>query len=376
MSCSEFHSDKNGCGCNTTLCFIIPPHILKHMAQNAQDPQLQQAATRALAVRSAIHQERQAASARAQQQKAALAAEAPRPDNKNRVIFDAQNSVNLQMSPPKRQEGDGDTDDLAVDEAYNYSGLTWDFFKQVFGRNSIDDAGLDLISTVHYRRNFENAFWNGEQMVYGDGFPTVSNRFTICIDVIGHELTHGVTQYTANLRYQGQSGALNEHVSDVFGSLIKQMSLNHTADQADWLIGEGLWVPKEGVNRTALRSMSAPGTAYDDPAVLGRDPQPDHMDRYLNLPEDEDNDYGGVHINSGIPNKAFYLAATALGGYAWEKAGRIWYRTLTGGQLRSRATFAEMAALTVAAAEELFDSDVAQTVSDAWAGVGVTGAMV
>src|SRR4029079_10299870 len=135
-------------------------------------------------------------------------------------------------------------------------------------------------------------------------------------------LTHGVTQDEAQLVYSNQSGALNESLSDVFGSLIKQFSLNQTADQADWLIGAGLLTKQ--VKGVALRSMKAPGTAYDDP-VLGKDPQPDHMSRFVTTAADR----GGVHITSGIPNRAFYLAATAIGGYAWEVAGKIWYTTLT-----------------------------------------------
>src|SRR5262249_39364946 len=147
------------------------------------------------------------------------------------------------------------------------------------------------------------------------------NRFTIDLDIIGHELTHGVTQHEANLDYLGQPGALNESVSDVMGSLIKQRQLNQTADQADWLIGAKLLTAN--VQGVALRSMKAPGTAFDDP-VLGKDPQPRHMKNYLRTHAD----YGGVHINSGIPNHAFYLVATQIGGFAWEKAGRIWYETL------------------------------------------------
>jgi Zn-dependent metalloprotease len=224
-----------------------------------------------------------------------------------------------------------------------------------------------MISTVHYGEHYDNAFWNGEQMVYGDGDGTIFTDFTGPLDVTGHELTHGVTQYTANLDYSGQSGALNESVSDVFGSLIKQWHLGQTADQADWLIGQGLLAP--GVHGEALRSMKAPGTAYDDPQ-LGKDPQPADMSGYVHTYEDN----GGVHINSGIPNRAFYLAASAIGGHAWEKAGRVWYETLTGGSLASAVDFAGFAAATVQTATRLYGASAAETtaVSDAWKGVGVT----
>ena len=244
--------------------------------------------------------------------------------------------------------------------------MTFEFFEKSYGRNSIDGAGLPMISTVHYGENYDNAFWNGDQMVYGDGDGTLFTAFTGPIDVTGHELTHGVTQYTAGLDYFGQSGALNESMSDVFGSLIKQYYKGQTADQADWLIGEGLLA--EAVHGVALRSMKEPGTAYDDPQ-LGKDPQPAHMDHFVRTSRDN----GGVHINSGIPNRAFYLAAAEIGGNAWEKAGKVWYDTLTGG-LASDTDFAAFAAATVATATKLFGSGSAEltAVRNAWTGVGIS----
>jgi Zn-dependent metalloprotease len=175
-----------------------------------------------------------------------------------------------------------------------------------------------------------------------------------------------VTQDEAQLVYFYQPGALNESISDVFGSLVKQRSLNQTADQADWLIGAGLFTAN--VNGVALRSLKAPGTAYDDP-VLGKDPQPAHMSEYLNTFQDN----GGVHINSGIPNHAFYLAATKIGGFAWEKAGRIWYETLRHPQLRSNWGFVRFARLTVTVAGQLLgeSSTEQHAVRDAWGAVGV-----
>ena len=122
-------------------------------------------------------------------------------------------------------------------------------------------------------------------------------------------------------------------MSDVFGSLIKQYSLKQDASHADWLIGAGLLAA--GVKGVALRSMKAPGTAYNDP-VLGRDPQPAHMKDYIHTTDDN----GGVHLNSGIPNHAFYLAAIAIGGNAWDVAGRIWYETLRDPKLKANANFA------------------------------------
>jgi hypothetical protein len=171
-----------------------------------------------------------------------------------------------------------------------------------------------------------------------------------------------VTERTAGLAYQGQSGALNESVSDVFGSMLKQRLLGQTAAEADWLIGAGLFRP--GVNGRGLRDMAAPGTAYDDP-VLGKDPQPDSMAGYVDTTDDN----GGVHINSGIPNRAFQLAATAIGGPSWEVAGQVWWHALTSG-LPADTDFAGFAAATVTAAQAVAPTAV-DAVSQAWATVGV-----
>ncbi len=271
-----------------------------------------------------------------------------------------------------RSEGDPAGSDVAVNEAYDGAGATYDLYWDAYQRNSVDDAGMILDSTVHYQVGYDNAFWNGQQMVYGDGdedLPPAQrlfNRFTIAIDVIGHELTHGVTQYTGGLNYAFQPGALNESFSDVFGSLVKQRGLGQTAANADWIIGEGLFT--SNVNGVGIRSMKAPGTAYDDP-VLGKDPQPAHMNDYVNTASDN----GGVHINSGIPNHAFYLVAVEIGGSAWEKAGRIWYVTLRD-RIQPGSAFQDAANFTFAVAGELYGENSLEqmAVVHGWAGVGIT----
>jgi Zn-dependent metalloprotease len=283
--------------------------------------------------------------------------------HKNRRVHTAAHTTNL-PGTLVRSEGQGAGGDVAINEAYDGLGATFDLYSDIYGRNSIDDNGMDLIATVHYGNNYNNAFWNGAQMVFGDGDGTIFNRFTIAIDVEGHELTHGVTGATAGLEYHDQPGALNESISDVFGSLVKQRSLGQTAAQADWLIGAGLLAA--GINGVALRSMKAPGTAYDDP-VIGKDPQPDHMSRY----DHRTSDNGGVHINSGIPNKAFYLAATALGGNAWDVAGNIWYRTLLDSRLSSTAQFQDFANLAADNADKLYGASVRAAVVQAWHDVGI-----
>lgn len=348
------------------ICEIIPPHMLRNIAENGT-PAQQASTLRTMIASVELRSQRQARSEFPALVETAAAIEAA---GKTRAIYDANEGSAL-PGQLVRSESDPPTNDTAVDEAYDGSGLTYDLFQEIYGRDSIDGNGMPLISTVHYLRGYDNAFWNGQQMVYGDGDEDLPpnqrlfNRFTRSLDVIGHELAHGVTQFEANLVYQSQPGALNESFSDVFGSLVKQYSLNQTADQADWLIGADLLT--ENVNGVAIRSMKAPGTAYNDP-VLGKDPQPGHMDDYVNTSADN----GGVHINSGIPNRAFYLAATEMGGHAWERAGRIWYITLRD-RLHESSNFADVARETFAAAGELYGVGSAEqtAVRNGWVGVGL-----
>jgi Zn-dependent metalloprotease len=348
------------------FCTIVPPHVLDHLARNGGDD-LSAAARHTLE-----HDARQRTRRRLTTALGATAAPAGTPsdqpsDQPERTVYDAKHHDDL-PGHRVRAEGAVESKDASVNRAYDGLGATFETYLKAFERHSIDGRGLPLTASVHYLRGYNNAFWDGEQMVFGDGDGKIFLDFTLPLDVIGHELTHGVTQYTANLDYSGQSGALNESVSDVFGSLIKQYTLGQSTDQADWLIGSGLLAPD--VSGQALRSMKAPGTAYDDPR-LGKDPQPASMSGYVATSDDN----GGVHINSGIPNRAFYLLATALGGNAWEQAGRIWYDTLTGGSLAPSAQFADFAAATVAAARARYgETSPYQAVQSAWAGVGVTPA--
>jgi Zn-dependent metalloprotease len=348
------------------FCTIVPPHILDKLAR-ADDPALSSPARRTLEHDARERTRRRLNAVAGVVGAPPAATPAPASDQPQRTIYDARHKDDL-PGHKLRSEGAKPSKDASANRAYDGLGATFETYLKAYDRHSIDGRGLPLVASVHYLQGYNNAFWNGEQMVFGDGDGRIFLDFTLPLDVIGHELTHGVTQYSANLDYNGQSGALNESVSDVFGSLIKQYTLGQSADRADWLIGAGLLAP--GINGHALRSMKAPGTAYDDPQ-LGKDPQPATMAGYVSGSQDE----GGVHINSGIPNHAFYLAATALGGNAWEQAGRIWYDTLTGGSLASDADFAAFAAATAAAARARYGEGAqVQAVLDAWTAVGVTPA--
>ena len=337
---------------------IVPPHVLHEIAKNGSEEQ------KNLAIDTLKASEQMRGQRRALTDFSSAAMRFAAVGGKERIVYDAKNGSSLPGTVVRR-EGDPASSDVAVNEAYDGAGMTYDLYKNIYNRNSIDNNGMRIDSTVHYQRGYDNAFWDGQQMVYGDGDGDLFNRFTIAIDVIGHELTHGVTQYEASLNYSQQSGALNESMSDVFGSLVKQFSMNQTADQADWLIGQGLLAP--GVNGVALRSMKAPGTAYDDP-VLGKDPQPATMADYVNTTSDN----GGVHINSGITNHAFYVAAIEIGGYAWEKTGQIWYVTLRD-KLTATSNFQDCANLTYQTAADLFGAGSLeqQAVQKGWSEVGI-----
>lgn len=253
-------------GHEPVFCTVVPPHVLDKLSQ-AEDPALANAARKTLERDAFERTHRRLTTVIGAPAIAAPAgAEAGTP---HRTIHDARHGTDL---PGRKVRGEGEEPgkDATVNRAYAGLGATYELFWKSFERDSIDGNGLPLDATVHYERDYNNAFWNGEQMVFGDGDGEIFLDFTIPIDVIGHELSHGVTQYTANLTYFGQPGALNESMSDVFGALIKQYTLGQTAAEADWLIGAGLLAPR--VTGTALRSMKAPGTAYDDD-VLGKDPQ-------------------------------------------------------------------------------------------------------
>ena len=339
------------------FCSIVPPYLLQKYA-TSDDVETRKRALATLKIMDRARSLRIAASHTLNVAPAARAALAKR---KARRIFDCEGSNDLSRKLVM-QEGDPSPADIAAREAYEYSGLTWQFFDTLFNRNSIDDRGMTMISSVHYSEDgegFDNALWDTQQMIYGDG-GRIFGRMTQCLDVVAHELTHGVTQYSAGLPYEKQSGALNEHFSDVLGVATRQWHEKQTNPKtANWLVGDKLLLAGG-----ALRSLKAPGTANPD------DPQPDHMNNYQDLPNTRAGDYGGVHINSGIPNRAFYLAAVAIGEPAWKTAAKIWYITLTQ-RLKGETSFEKCAYETISVARDFYNDATAAKVGQAWIDVGV-----
>src|SRR4051794_23839730 len=345
--------------CRCLNC-IMPPHIL-HRLLESDNEDVRKAALNTLLSTERLRGQRSIRSA-------VGIGVATAPTSGRRSIFDCKGSTRLQSAKLVRTEQGPASRDPSVNQAFDGLGATRDFYQKVFNRNSIDGVGMRLDGYVHRGTHYNNAFWDGQEMVFGDGDGVLFTDFTGSLDVIAHELTHGITEHTAGLEYHNQSGALNESISDVFGSLVKQWKLRQSAKDADWLIGAEIFTP--GLKGDALRSMKAPGSAYDSPE-LGKDPQPDHMSKYARLPDTEEGDFGGVHINSGIPNKAFYVTAINIGGSAWEAPGLIWYESLRASN--TTTDFQEFADTTAAKAGQLYGakSKEQEAVTDAWAEVGI-----
>jgi Zn-dependent metalloprotease len=296
--------------------------------------------------------------------------------NAERFTYDAKGKEYNDKSLPGtlvRSEGQGPGSDNTVNEIHDIGGQFREFMKDFLKRNSIDDKGMDLVQCAHVGNKWDNAAWDGEnnRMVYGDGDGIFFKNF-VKADVIGHEMSHGVTQYNANLDYHNQSGALNESYSDCVGIAFKQYLLHEKAERDDhnWLIGEGVF--SDFIGAKGLRDMLNPGTAYDAP-LLGKDPQPGDMAHYKQMADDEQNDFGGVHINSGIPNRAFAEAAIALGGNTFDKPLAIWYKTnqKLAGPNGPHCDFKTWADTTVETAKEMYGDDAAAKVRGAWELVGV-----
>jgi len=325
------------------MYFFIPPHMLAHVARHqarmGEDPS---ETVRSAQISNVLRRQRQltpldlidvtdpelAERLRHEERVALIPANltSPGPGSRARLIYDDLNQWAFDVADI-RNEGDPAVAQLNADLAYDALGATRDFYRDVLGRDSIDNLGMNLDANVNFGFAYNNAFWDGIRMVFGNGDGVIFQDFTNDVDVPGHELTHGVTQYTAGLLYTDQPGALNEATSDIMGACIDARDIGQDAGTFNWLIGEGVMAPQ--LYGEAIRSMAYPGTAYDNP-ILGTDPQPATMAGYV--------PGGDPHINSGIINRWFYLMALELG---MEPAAKIWYATLQ--NLWPTAQFADAA---------------------------------
>ncbi len=343
---------------------ILPSYILRALAQQTEFPELQEMASHTLAVGREIRKEREDYATALREGRvddtAGMKRQGPRVPTdrppigatKYRYCYDLEGSEDHRIGRLVWREGYPEVADAAVMEAVNYAGIVHDFYREVFDRNSLDNHNMPLLSCVHFGRGVANAFWDGQRMVYGDGDGQLFERFTKSLDVVAHEMTHGVQTFTSNLTYYGESGALNEHFSDVFGVVVKQWHLGVDVDQddANWLVGAEL-ISAMGKTKgiRAIRDMG-PQPGYKD-SPIGTDIQPKHYDdKYTGA-----GDRGGVHINSGIPNLAFYRTAKLIGGNAWDAPAKIWYETMI--RLPSDADFALAAKTFAEVAGEKYGAD-------------------
>jgi Zn-dependent metalloprotease len=344
-------------------CFIVPKNVLQKLADDESMPSESRKAMRQTVALEPVWRKLRQAQTKAAQAgllaggtmspaiSATLAA------TPSETVYDCKSTKSLPGAPVTTP---GNSADSTAKRAFDETTAVAEFYQQFFDRNSVDNAGMTLVSSIHYDVRYSNAFWNGAQMTYGDGDGQIFLDFTTSNDVIGHELTHGVTQFTAGLSYTNQPGALNESVSDVFGSMFRQWRKNQTVAEADWLIGADIIGPAAAAKGyTCLRDMANPGAAH----CLS--PQPSHFSDYVQG--------GDPHENSGIPNYAFYLAATTIGGHSWDKAGKVWYAALTSSNATGNMQMKAFAKLTRAAAQSLFAADPAvySAVDRAWTDVGV-----
>ena len=272
-------------------------------------------------------------------------------------VYDCKNTQSLPGTPVNNP---GNSTDITVKGTFTETDGMAKFLSKEFGRNSLDGRGMTMLSSVHFGQNFNNAFWNGTQMTYGDGDGNIFLNFTLANDVIGHELTHGITQFTTQLSYTNQAGGLNESCSDVFGSMFRQWRKDHTVIQADWLIGKEIMGPAATARGfTCLRDMADPAAKH----CLA--PQPKHFKNYKNGMD--------PHESSGIPNFAFYKAAKAIGGKSWLKAGKIWYGAMASYPPSANMNMMTFANRTRKQAAILFPGDpsIAKAVDSAWKAVGL-----
>ncbi|HUO67981.1 MAG TPA: M4 family metallopeptidase [Gammaproteobacteria bacterium] len=335
-------------------CSIVPPKVLRRFAR---DKRLSTRERKAFADAieyekqwrklRAVHTELSAASSRLER---GAAPPAPKV-----TVFNCKHGTTL-PGVPVAAPGNDATSKRAFAETTAVAA----FYELLFDRNSVDDEGKTLMSSVHFSVDYNNAFWNGTQMVYGDGDGNIFLDFTKASDVIGHELTHGVTQFSAQLEYSDEPGGLNESVSDVFGSMFRQWRRDETVDKADWLIGKEIIGPgAKARGFECLRDMSNPAAKH----CLA--PQPTHFSDFRPGMD--------PHESSGIPNLAFHDAAVAIGGYSWQKAGMIWYKALTAFGPQPNMKMKAFAQRTRKVAKSLFPRDARTfaAVDRAWAAVGL-----
>jgi len=341
----------------TFSCSIVPSHVLEKLAKDAKLPEeVRVAAANTVKVGLEIRKLRD------QARKVTMAALSVAPPVQLAAaplvtVYDCQTTQTLPGTPVPNPANAADP---TAKRTFTETSAVAAFYKKIFNRNSIDNAGMTMMSSIHYGVRYNNALWNGSQMIYGDGDAAIFIDFTKGNDVIGHELTHGVTQHSLHLTYVNEAGGLNESLSDCFGSMFRQWQANQDAAQADWLIGHDIMGPvAQAKGFTCLRDMASPAAKH----CLA--PQPT---KYSQIKPGMD-----PHLSSGPPNLAFCVACKTLGGKSWEKIGQVWYKAMTGFAPSPNMKMKTFAKRTRQAAAQMFGSDpaVAAAVNTGWKQVGL-----
>lgn len=339
-------------------CMIVPRKALLRLSENeAIDPKIRDSLKKTALLDTQIRLLRSQAqefttSAFSLMGKPANVASAPAV-----TVYDCQNTTSL---PGKLVEHPEKSKDELAQIVFKTTTGVATFFKQAFGRNSLDDAGMTLRSSIHYGEDYDNAFWTGTQMAYGDGSGRIFIPLCKGVDVVAHELMHGVTQFTLQLVYANESGGLNESLSDVFGSMFRQWTNKQSVEKADWLIGADiLGTDAKAAGYNCLRNMADP----ESTKCIGQ--QISHYSQYQSGMD--------PHESSGIANLAFYRIATTLGGNSWDVAGKIWYHVVENEGSVPNMMMREFAEATRDAAQSLYPgkSAVLEAVADGWESVGL-----
>ncbi|MYM00198.1 M4 family peptidase [Novosphingobium sp. FGD1] len=339
------------------ICGFIPPYLVESLA-DSEDARVRKVAFATLEATTT------ARATRLVNPSQLLGRSVAPGQGRSRVVYDMEGRSMPLPGTLRRTEYQSAVLQDEVDEAFENAGRTYEFYRSVMGLDSLDGGGFPIVSSVNFGFQVGNAFWDGERIVYGAGDGNLFLPFTRSLAVAAHEMSHGVLSFSSDLDYEGETGALNESFCDVMGISVEQYTNGTSVAEARWSLGAELLGPALA-DVEAIRTFEA-RPAFKDHPNLSTDPQPKHMRDYVFT----DKDRGGVHINSGIPNHAFYLVAQALGGNVWDRSARIWFEAFTN-VLNRRASFQQAALATASVARQKFGEEAGLAVSNAWRAVGV-----
>ncbi len=339
---------------NPKHCFL-PPYMLDKL-KKSKDKDTADAATRSIEISKKIRLDRKYFSSRKPKvlEMFLEKAEDPAILRPNIEVYDCNHTMDMPGIFMNKDFGDADH----INVKRNLE-IAWKYYFDLFGRNSFNGKGAKVITSIHYAMQYNNAHWDGRQLVFGEGDGKIFKSFTLDIDLVAHEFSHGVSPVQVALDYAGESGALDESFSDVMGSLVKQRYMNSDVNNSSWLMGENVLMDP----KYAIRSLKEPGAAYTNHPIFGDDPQPKEFEPGIRVQD--------VHKFSGIPNHAFYVAAFNIGGNAWERAGQIWYGAYM--ELTNfKTNFGMFREATIKKATDLFPGGPEiQAVKDGWDAVKV-----